>query len=162
MKKLKSIDFKALFVDHAEKMGLGIIGLVVLLVLGTDTLWSGCQQSPGELTTKIDQATTSIDSPSNTWPKAKQDQYVVVDFTDRARDVFKGVETQKYEFSTPLFWPLYRKKEKAREPDFLAAQYLIADADVALLVINAAPAKGAAGANEECIGRNGQSTSRRL
>ena len=39
MKKLKNINFKALFIDHGEKMGLGVIVLLVLVALSS-TSWS--------------------------------------------------------------------------------------------------------------------------
>jgi len=132
MKKLKSIDFKGLFINHGEKFGLGLIVLIVLMALSS-TSWSRFEKSPDELKTKIADAENRITSPSNVWPQAKAEQFVVVDYSGKARDVFTGLNTAKYEFSTPLFWPLYRKKEKAREPELSVPQFLIAEAGLAVL-----------------------------
>jgi hypothetical protein len=137
MKMLKNIDYKAMLIDHAEKFGLGFIVLIVLLVF-SGTSWSRFSEiTPDQLKAKIADANTRIKSPSNDWPQAEAAKYQVVDFTDKARDVFNGISVTKYEFSTPIYHPLYRKKEKAREPDYLAPQYLIADAGEAILGIAA-------------------------
>ena len=56
-----------------------------------------------------------------------------MNFNSQAQEVFAGVSTSKYEFTTPMFWPLYRKKVKAREPELVAAQYLIAEAGICVL-----------------------------
>lgn len=137
MKKLKNMDFKALFINHGEKFGLAVIVLFVLFAL-SGTSWSRFEKSPDELDAKVKEAKARITSPQNVWPQAKKDQYVVVDFSNKADEIYVGLQNSgpKYEFTTPMFWPLYRKKEKAREPDFLAPQYLIADAGVAILQMN--------------------------
>ena len=134
MKKLKSIDFKALFMNHGEKIGLVMIVLFVLLAL-SGTSWSRYGKSPDDLKTKITEAKNRIESPANVWPQAKSELFAVIDFNGKARDVFTGLNTAKYEFTTPLFWPLYRKKEKAREPELSAPQLLFADSGVAVLMM---------------------------
>ncbi len=138
MKKLKNIDFKALFINHGEKFAFVLIVLIVLGALSS-TSWSRFESTPEELKTKITAAKDRITSPANKWPQAKADQFVVVDFNGKARDVFTGLQTAKYEFTTPLFWPLYRKKEKAREPELSVPQFLIADAGLAVLGISNQP-----------------------
>lgn len=138
MKKLKNIDFKALFINHGEKFAFALIGVIVVLAL-SGTSWSRYPDTPDALKTKITAAKERITSPSNNWPVAKSEEFATVDFNSQARDVFMGLETAKYEFTTPLFWPLYRKKEKAREPEFSAPQYLIAEAGEAVLGISSQP-----------------------
>jgi hypothetical protein len=139
VKKLKSIDFKGLFINHGEKIGMALIAFVVLAVLGSE-LTSGAWKtsdkvkgSPTDLDKQIKDAKARIEAPTNTWPLAKSEQYATIDFNGQARDVFTGMNTAKYEFTTPMFWPLYRKKEKAREPEFNAPQFLIANAGVSSL-----------------------------
>lgn len=138
MKKLKSIDFKALFINHGEKFGLGLIVVIVLWAL-SGTSWSRYPSSPEELKIKITAAKDRITSPANKWPQAKADQFVIVDYNGKAQEVFTGLQTAKYEFTTPMFWPLYRKKEKAREPDLSVPQYLIATPGLAVLSVNTMP-----------------------
>lgn len=139
MKKLKNIDFKGLFINHGEKMGMALIAFIVIAILGSE-LTSGAWKtsdkvkgSPADLDKQIKDAKARIEAPTNTWPLAKSEQFAIVDFNGQARDVFTGMNTAKYEFTTPMFWPLYRKKEKAREPELNAPLYLIAESGVASL-----------------------------
>ena len=118
MKKLKSINFKALFIDHGEKIGLALIVMVVLLALGS-TSWSRFPGTPEELARKAKDARDRFTSPkSNPWPKEKIESFKVVDFNDRAGQLFAKLYLPKYEFLTPLTQPLYRQKELSREPEY--------------------------------------------
>ena len=137
MKKLKSIDFKAIFINHGEKIGLGVIILFVVVAL-SGTSWSRYERSPDDLKNKVNEAKSKITT-NNPWPKAKQEQFVVVDFNGQANEVFTPLNTAKYEFTTPLFWPLYRKKEKAREPELLAPLNLIVSSNIAILGVKSSP-----------------------
>lgn len=137
MKKLKSIDFKALFVNHGEKFGLALIVGLVLLALSS-TSWSRYAGTPEELDKKAKDARQRFSSPTgNPWPKEKADSFKVVDFNDRANQLFARLDISKYEFTTPLTHPLYRKRELAREPEYLPVEFLIADAGRGILGISA-------------------------
>lgn len=137
MKKLKSIDFKALFINHGEKFGLALIVLIVLLALGK-TSWSRYAEAPEELDRKAKDARQRFSSPDNRWPKEKEESFKVVDFTDRAGQLFQPLDLAKVEFSTPLVTPLYRKREQASEPVLMAVEFLIADAGQAILGVSPA------------------------
>ena len=138
MKKLKSIDFKALFVNHGEKFGLALIVMVVLLALGS-TSWSRYPGTPEDLDKKAKDARQRFSSPTgNPWPKEKAESFKVVDFTDRAGQLFARLDQDKYAFSTELTHPLYRKRELAREPEYLPVEFLIADAGLAILGVSPA------------------------
>ena len=133
MKKLKNINFKALFIDHGEKMGLGVIVLLVLVALSS-TSWSRYAGTPEELDKKAKDKRAHINSPTaNPWPKEKQEGFKVVDFNDRATQLFSRIDQTKYEFATPIWHPLYRKRELAREPEFLPVEFLISSAGRAIL-----------------------------
>ncbi len=135
MKKLKNIDFKGLFINHGEKIGMGFIMLIVLTVLST-TSWSRTDKTPEQLKTLVTTASDKITSPQNVWPAAKAEQFALVNFNGQAQEVLAGVSTSKYEFATPMFWPLYRKREKAREPDLVVPVYLIAEGGECVLQVN--------------------------
>ena len=133
MKKLKNINFKALFIDHGEKMGLGLIVLLVLVALSS-TSWSRYAGTPEELDKKAKDKRAHINSPTaNPWPKEKQEGFKVVDFNDRATQLFSRIDQTKYEFATPIWHPLYRKRELAREPEFLPVEFLISSEGRAIL-----------------------------
>ena len=137
MKKLKNINFKALFIDHAEKFGLGLIVMFVLLALSS-TSWSRYAGTPGDLEKKAKDKRTHINSPdANPWPKEKQEGFKVVDFNDRATQLFSRIDQTKYEFATPIWHPLYRKRELAREPEFLPVEFLISSPGRAILGVKA-------------------------
>jgi hypothetical protein len=136
MKKLKSIDFKALFVNHGEKFGLGLMLLLVLLALSS-TSWSRYAGTPEDLDKKAKDARQRFTSTTgNPWPKEKAESFKVVDFTDRAGQLFARLDLPRYEFTTPLSYPLYRKRELAREPEYLPVEYLVAHAGRAILGIS--------------------------
>ncbi|MBC7820321.1 MAG: hypothetical protein IAG10_25845, partial [Planctomycetaceae bacterium] len=136
MKKLKSIDFKALFINHGEKFGLAAIMMIVLLALG-GTSWSRYAGTPEDLDKKAKDARQRFTSSTgNPWPKEKAESFKVVDFNDRANQLFAGLGLSRYEFSTPLTHPLYRKRELAREPDYQPVEYLIAHAGHAILGVS--------------------------
>lgn len=138
MKKLKNINFKALFIDHAEKFGLGLIGMFVLLALSS-TSWSRYAGTPEELDKKAKDKRAHINSPNtNPWPKEKQEGFKVVDFNDRATQLFSRIDQTKYEFATPIWHPLYRKRELAREPEFLPVEFLISSPGRAILGVKPA------------------------
>ena len=133
MKTLKNINFKALFIDHGEKMGLGLIVLLVLVALSS-TSWSRYAGTPKDLENKAKDKRTYINSPTaNPWPKEKQEGFKVVDFNDRATQLFSRIDQTKYEFATPIWHPLYRKRELAREPEFLPVEFLISSEGRAIL-----------------------------
>ncbi|MEI8383441.1 MAG: hypothetical protein WCJ09_25210 [Planctomycetota bacterium] len=135
MKKLKNIDFKGLFINHGEKIGMGLVMLIVLTVLAT-TSWSRTDKTPEQLKTLVATASDKITSPQNVWPATKAEQFALVNFNGQAQEVLAGVSTSKYEFTTPMFWPLYRKKEKAREPDLMVPLYLIAEGGQCVLQVS--------------------------
>ncbi len=138
MKKLKSIDFKALFINHGEKFGLMLITLIVLVALGK-TSWSRYAGTPEDLQKKAKDARDRFTSPTgNPWPKEKAESFKVVDFNGRAGQLFSRLDLPKYEFSTPLTWPLYRKREQAREPEYMTVEFVIANAGHAILGVSAA------------------------
>ncbi|MBC8115046.1 MAG: hypothetical protein H7062_11745, partial [Candidatus Saccharimonas sp.] len=156
MKKLKSIDFKALFINHGEKFGLAVIVMIVLLALGR-TSWSRYAGTPEDLDKKAKDARQRFTSSTgNPWPKEKAESFKVVDFNDRARQLFAGLGLSRYAFSTELTVPLYKKRELAREPDYMPVEYLIAHAGVAILGVsqagsltNAAVAESGTGTSAE-------------
>ena len=137
MKRLKSINFKALFIDHGEKFGLALIMIVVLLALGR-TSWSRYAGTPEDLDKKAKDARQRFTSPTgNPWPKEKIDSFKVVDFNDRANQLFSKPDLTKFEFLTPMTQPLYRRRELAREPEYLPVEYVIAHPGRAILGVSA-------------------------
>ncbi|MBC8115433.1 MAG: hypothetical protein H7062_13700, partial [Candidatus Saccharimonas sp.] len=130
----------------------------VLLALGR-TSWSRYAGTPEDLDKKAKDARERFTSPTgNPWPKEKAESFKVVDFNDRARQLFAGLGLSRYEFSTSLTHPLYRKRELAREPDFMPVEYLIAHAGVAILGVSQAGSLTNAAVVESGTGTSAEGT----
>lgn len=138
--KLKGGGFKNLFIQHGEKLGFGIVVLIVLGVLAFGTTWARTDKSPDAIAANIDKASAQIQN--STWPDTKRQEFALVDFSDKSQALLSPFPTQPYEFGTNMFWPLYRKQELAKEAEYLAVEDLRADPGLAILSIAEAPPEG--------------------
>lgn len=135
-------NIKALAIDHGEKIVFGLFGLIVLGVLATSS-WSRYDKTPDQLKQQVANARSKISSPENAiWPKAEQEAFKIVDYSERSRMLFTplaSIAMGRFDYSTPLYHPLYRKDEPRREPVFEPVQYLHVVAGTAPLAIAASP-----------------------
>ena len=128
-------NIKALAIDHGEKIAFGLFALIVLIVLAK-TSWARYPKTPDELKLSAENARNKITAPENSWPKAEEESYKIVDFSEKSRLLFAPLAplvAGRYDFSTPLYHPLYRKDEPKREPIYEAVLYLIAKSGLAPL-----------------------------
>jgi hypothetical protein len=143
MKKLKGLlsanGLKALFVDHGEKIGFGVIGLVVLLIL-SGSRWLPVPGTPQDILNAVEKGRNAITA--NNWTPAQGEKFALVDFVQEVSRLRQPPNVQEFEFSTPLFTPLYRKQELAKEPELLPVESLIATADRVILGKSPAPVGG--------------------
>ena len=129
---MKKFNFKAFFLNHFEKMIFGVFALVVVFVLAK-TSWSGFPKQPDQLLSDIEKVRKRIESPDNVWKD--RDEFQVVDFTDRVEKIFSPLAYSRYEFSTPIFHPLFKKNEPRREPVFEAVMELTGKAALVALSV---------------------------
>ena len=127
---MKKFNFKAFFLNHFEKMIFGVFALFVVCVLAK-TSWSGYPKPPDQLLSNIEKVRKRIESPDNVWKD--RDEFKVVDFTDQVEKIFSPLAYSRYEFSTPIFHPLFKKNEPRREPAFEAVMELTAKASLVAL-----------------------------
>ncbi|HUQ72902.1 MAG TPA: hypothetical protein VM165_25460, partial [Planctomycetaceae bacterium] len=123
MGALKGLNFKELLLNHGEKLGFGLALLLVLLSLA-GTEWSRYAKTPQEIIGAVKEAKTKIEA--SVWPEEKRLTFAPQDYTARAQDVRGPLQLARHEFSTNMWWPLYRKQELAKEPELLAVVDLIA------------------------------------
>ena len=151
MKKLKGLfsanGIKSLFVDHGEKIGLGVIALAVLVIL-SGSRFLPVPGTPQDILTKVEEGKRKIDA--NNWSPEKGAEYALVDFVQEVDKLRQPPPAQAYEFSTAVFQPLYRKQEQAREPDLLPVLDLVAQADIVILGKSTLP-------NMDMVGADGMS-----
>jgi hypothetical protein len=124
MKKLLGgLKPKELFLNHGEKIAFGTGILLVLLVLA-GTEWSRYAKTPQEIISKVQDTKKKI--ASSVWPADKQATFGLQDYSARAQEVRGPLQIGRYEYSTNMWWPLYRKQELAKEPELIPVADLIA------------------------------------
>ena len=82
MKGKKSFNAKAFLVNHAEKLGFGLIAFTVVSIWAAEFFggsWSRERRNPEKLIQDIGKKKTEIDS--STWPADKQASFKPVDFS---------------------------------------------------------------------------------
>jgi hypothetical protein len=153
MKMLKGFNPKEFFLNHGEKIGFGVALLLVLVALGR-TEWSPYSKTPQQIISKVQQARSAIEA--SVWPPEKQMAFALQDYTSKANELRGPLQIGKYEFSTNMWWPLYRKQELAKEPELLAVTDLIATPGVmALGIVPKADSMLLAGADGEATATGG-------
>jgi hypothetical protein len=124
--KKKGKGAQALLAEHAEKIGFGVIALLVVGIWASEFFggaWAREKRNPTEMIEKINQTQAEIER--GVWPEDKRAEFALVDFSDRAATLLRPINASRYELSTEVFVPLNRPKEKAREPDLLVVENLI-------------------------------------
>jgi len=135
---LKGFNAKEFFLNHGEKLAFGCGILICLISLGL-TSWSRYDKTPQELEKKATDAKSRI--LATTWPEEKRATFGLKDFAGQAQEVRGPLSITKYEYSTNMWWPLYRKQELAKEAELLAVLDLHAKAGtVTVGVLPKAPA----------------------
>ena len=125
---MKKLNIKALLIDHVEKFVFGFFALIVLGVLLGGTSWARYSKTtPDEIKRNIANVRAKI-AANSVWPKEKEASFTIVDFTEKARQLFSMPSLVRFDFSQYLFHPLYRKNEPKREPTYEAVQNLIVKA----------------------------------
>ncbi len=125
---LKGMNIKAFFSNHLEKVALGLIAFLVLCIWGKEFFagnWSRERRIPADMLNQITEKRKEIDT--KTWPQDLAQSFELVDFSERAQTLLSPINATRYDLSTELFVPLYKPKEKAREPDLMIVEDLQAD-----------------------------------
>ncbi|WP_145309555.1 hypothetical protein [Gimesia fumaroli] len=147
MSNLKGMNYKEFAVNHGEKIVLGFVALFVVFAIFTSK-WTTEKRTPLELTQKVETAQTQVKN--SQWPEEQRKEFLKDDdLREKVSELIdKGIEVTNYRFSTPLSGPIYAKKERAKEVDWLAVENLKADYDRFIMMtrpINAAMEEGAEG-----------------
>ena len=70
--RLKSIDWKQFGVNHGEKIALGFVGLMVVMILFMGTRWKTFQEKqPDELVSQVEKEQQALTAA--TWPEIEQE-----------------------------------------------------------------------------------------
>lgn len=119
---MKKFKIKSFFANHIEKLVFAAFGLFVVMALA-NTTWGRYPQTPEKLKLDVSNVKDSITDPKNVWPDRAQ--YKVVDFSDKAHQLFSPIDVERFRMQTPLFHALNKIDEPRREPIFEPVQSLI-------------------------------------
>jgi hypothetical protein len=110
MAKMK-LDFKAVLLNHGEKIGAGVVALLGLAGLGT-AHWSSCDLDPTVLQTNAD--STKSTWLSSVWPEDKQATYTDTPPVEDLAKQMSGSIEQAGKYATSRRWnePLKQSQEK--------------------------------------------------
>jgi hypothetical protein len=127
--KLKTLDYKQFALQHGEKIGIGVIGIVVLVCVAMTNWAAEFTTSPREMIEKAEDAEKNLKK--NVWPDAEKAKFFppLAAQTELAR-VLEEIEVSRFEWSKPLSPKLHQVQLPADEPDVLAAMELRAQADL--------------------------------
>ncbi len=132
MDKIKNIDWKRIGVDHGEKIGIAIVGLIAVFSL-LQTSWATYDRSSKDLETLAQTTRQAMESSS--WPKDRasgaehgwwefQD---IADIETRAERMGRSVGFERYAFSTPMVWPLVPPRQKRSQLLLASAEDVVVD-----------------------------------
>lgn len=120
---MKNIKWKELLIDHCEKIFFGVIGLFVLVSIGT-AKWGSYERQPDEFTEKVTKGKQNFGV--SRWSDEKQAEFAAANVGDKVNLVLTKPSAREY--STRWVWPMNKKKEKIREPEYKGLLEPYADA----------------------------------
>ncbi|MEX1095924.1 MAG: hypothetical protein WED34_07735 [Planctomycetales bacterium] len=135
---LKGQDYKRLAVEHGEKILLGAVVLLVLVVwIGTP--WVPYDADPADL--QRDAAWTRQTVAAAQWPAREEVLYATPAgaLHSRAKEELAPVSTEQYALVNDFFWPIRPKEIRVRETEWLPVGNLLADAAQVLTLVHGQP-----------------------
>jgi hypothetical protein len=133
--RLKSFDYKQFGIDHGEKLGVALVGVLLALAL-LDTTWQRFEGSPEELTRKAEDAKAKVTTQE--WPKAEAaalsqggDQLVT-----RVEKMITPIDGSRYKIIQAFNTSIQQEKSRFTQPRWFPVKKLVADFAVAPVVLN--------------------------
>jgi hypothetical protein len=113
MAKSKGFDIKALLLNHGEKFGAAMIGLLALTGLATAN-WSSCPRLEAELKDIATKTKTTWSAPTNAWPEDKKVVFESTPDVERMAQRMASPNEDIEQFATVRHWnaPINRVREK--------------------------------------------------
>lgn len=125
--RIKGYDYKGLLLQHGEKIGMGLVGAIVIAVLAT-THWSGYANSPDNMRKSAEK--TDADLRANPFPAARVDEFKVVPAEVQQAKLIGPILASNYELLTPFSPKLFSYRLPAEEPEVLPPVELYARSGV--------------------------------
>lgn len=125
MAKLKGMDYKQFALNYADKIGFGVIAVIVLGVLFMGTNMNSYDKTPIQFEDAAAKATQAL--ANSTWPETDKGQFRVEDFSAKAEErVLRDVALNNYEYRIEMSPKLYPREAQVKEPTLFPVRDLIA------------------------------------
>ncbi len=125
MAKLKGMDYKQFALNYADKIGFGVIAVIVLGVLVMGTNKDSYEKTPTQFEDAAAKATQAL--ANSTWPETDKGQFRVEDFSAKAEErVLRDVALNNYEYRIEMSPKLYPREAQVKEPTLFPVRDLIA------------------------------------
>lgn len=119
---LKNVNWKRVGIDHGEKIVLAVVALLVLLIL-VSAPWATETRDPEKLVTNVSESQAKVHA--STWPDAERAKYATQSgIGEQVGKLMTAVDVTKFWYKTDMIWPLVRREEPIREPEFLPVDSL--------------------------------------
>jgi hypothetical protein len=125
---MKNINWKDLLINNCEKVLFGLIGLFVLASVAT-AKWGTYERMPQEFTDAVAKGKKNF--AVSQWTEEKQAEFAAVNVGDKVNLVMTKPAAREY--STRWVWPMNKKKEKIKEPEYRLLLEPVADAGRVLM-----------------------------
>ena len=138
MAKIKTMNYKQFALQHGEKIGLGVVGLIALACLGMTNWASDFPDSPESMEKKADDMNRNLTA--NRWPDtAKKDFLPLIEAENELSRVVAEVNLKKYAWSVEMSPKLYQPQVPAIESDWTPVTELYAFNGTMPLAVAAPP-----------------------
>lgn len=128
LERLKNTDWKQFGVNHGEKIALGGVGLLVVLILFMGTRWQTYnEKEPKDLTEGVAEQSKILDAA--TWPEEEQKKYTdSYDVNEVYSNTYSVVQADPFQYPPghSMIFALHRRQEPIDEPTWYPVEELIA------------------------------------
>jgi hypothetical protein len=125
--RIKGYDYKGFFLKHGEKVGMGIVGAIVVAALAI-TSWSGYAKVPEQFVEQAAKADSAL--LVNNFPATKKADFPQLSADQQIAKLIGPVELKRFEHDEPFSPKLFAYRLPAEEPEVLPPVELIARAVV--------------------------------
>ena len=146
--KLKNVDYKRVALEHGEKIGFGVVALIVVIALA-GTTWFGYAKTPKEMEDKA--ASSARNLVASDWPEEKRKEFAPSTYLAQAKLIVTGITgPDRLSYSGPFWSPLYPLKQPIEEPRIPPVEHPIADAGRVIVEVRPlSPSGGSANSNPD-------------
>ncbi|MFN7806628.1 MAG: hypothetical protein ACK5TO_21680 [Planctomycetaceae bacterium] len=125
VEKIKTYNYKQFFLNHGEKVGMGVAGLVTLLCLAM-TSWGGYARNPLEMETEARKVQDQL--AANRWPADEKEKFLIASADTAIQGALTPLDLAQFEYQIPLSPKVKTYQLPADEVEVLPPVDLIARA----------------------------------